>query len=207
MNFNDIESAWKKEPLENIDLPTNLGKIEQANLPVEKIKKNLKKELPLQIVTVILLGFLPYLLNKQSDMNFLIPFYLLYSVSVVICLLFTIKLYIHYKNFTIVALNTKDSLYEVYYNIRLFIETYKSFTYALVPFGLAFVIFIPFGLENDVFLKVIQNPDYTTKFIFSFIFLVIIFIILIWFMTEFHVKIFYGKHSNEIKKLIDELKE
>ena len=42
MDFNDLQSAWKNENTENVKLPTQLEKINSANMPLEIIKKNLK---------------------------------------------------------------------------------------------------------------------------------------------------------------------
>ena len=46
MDFNDIQNAWNNEKAENVILPSNLEKIQSANTPLDKIRKNLKNEKP-----------------------------------------------------------------------------------------------------------------------------------------------------------------
>jgi hypothetical protein len=45
MDFNDIQSAWDNDNNENVVLPNNLEKIQTANTPLDKIKRNLKTNL------------------------------------------------------------------------------------------------------------------------------------------------------------------
>ena len=44
MDFNDIQSAWNNENTKNVVVPTQLEKVQKANTPLDKIKKNLKNE-------------------------------------------------------------------------------------------------------------------------------------------------------------------
>ena len=44
MDFNDIQNAWNNEKTENVVVPNNLEKIQSANTPLDKIKRNLKRE-------------------------------------------------------------------------------------------------------------------------------------------------------------------
>ncbi|MCI9844407.1 hypothetical protein [Flavobacterium pectinovorum] len=204
MDFNDIQNAWNNEKTENIVLPDNLEKIQSVNTPLDKIKKNLKKELIIQIVSIVLVGVIPLCIDLKY--SFLLAYYLLYAVSIIISIFFIIRLNIYYKNFTDIATTTKDNLYEIYYNIRLFIEAYKSFTYALFPFGLFYMFLIPLGKKSGKLLNLILNTNQESAAVI-FILIIFVFMILMWFMTEGHTKLFYGKYAKEIKKVIDELKE
>jgi hypothetical protein len=49
------------------------------------------------------------------------------------------------------TLNTKDSLYETYFDVRLNMELYKTFTFALTPYG---NVFIGFALYAKPDLKI-----------------------------------------------------
>ena len=80
MDFNDIQSAWKNENTENVTLPTHLDKINSANMPLEKIKKNFRKEFFYQIIAIIFIGFVPIIYNIPATA--IAPFYLLFSIFV-----------------------------------------------------------------------------------------------------------------------------
>ncbi|WPO79909.1 hypothetical protein [Flavobacterium sp. KACC 22761] len=204
MDFNDIQNAWNNEKTENVVLPNNLEKIQSVNTPLEKIRKNLKKEFIVQIVSMILIGIIPLVIELKY--SFLLAYYLLYALSIVISMVFAVRLYMYYKNFANVAATTKDNLYEIYYNIRLFIETYKSATYTFFPFGLFYMFLLPLGKKSGKLLNLVLNSNQEYVAVI-FILIVFVFMILIWFMTEGHTKLFYGKYAKEIRKVIDELKE
>ncbi|KAF2515351.1 hypothetical protein EYY60_02370 [Flavobacterium zhairuonense] len=204
MDFNDIQNAWNSEKTDNVVLPDNLEKIQSVNTPLDKIRKNLKKECIVQLVSMILVPIIPLIIDLKY--GFFLAYYLLYAVSIIISVGFTIRLYMYYKNFANVAATTKDNLYEIYYNIRLFIETYKSCSYTFFPFGLFYMFLLPLGKKSGKLLNLIlnSNKEYVAVI---FILIVFVFMILMWFMTEGHTKLFYGKYAKEIKKVIDELKE
>lgn len=204
MDFNDIQSAWKNEKTENVALPTHLDKIKSANMPLEKIKKNLKNELIIQVLVMVLIGLIPLTIDMKY--SFLLAYYLLYAVSIIISIYFTIRLYLLYKNFTNIGATTKDNLYEIYYNIRLFIETYKSFSYAFFPFGLFYMFLLPLGKKSGKLIKFISEANQENVAL-VLILIIFVFMILMWLMTEGHTKLFYGKYAKEIRKVIDELKE
>ncbi len=204
MDFNDIQNAWNNEKTENVVLPNNLEKIQSVNMPLDKIRKNLKKEVIVQAVSMILVPIIPLIIDLKY--GFFLAYYLLYAVSIIISIGFTIRLYLYYKNFTNVATTTKDNLYEIYYNIRLFIETYKSCSYTFFPFGLFYMFLLPLGKKSGKLLNLVlnSNQEYVAVIV---ILIVFVFVILMWFMTEGHTKLFYGKYAKEIRKVIDELKE
>jgi hypothetical protein len=204
MDFNDIQSAWKNEKTEKVSLPTHLDKIKSANMPLEKIKKNLKNELIIQVLMMVLIGLIP--LSIDMKYSFLLAYYLLYAVSIIISIYFTIRLYLLYKNFTNIGATTKDNLYEIYYNIRLFIETYKSFSYAFFPFGLFYMFLLPLGKKSGKLIKIILDANQENVALIL-ILIIFVFMILMWLMTEGHTKLFYGKYAKEIRKVLDELKE
>ncbi|OXA81820.1 hypothetical protein SAMN05444397_105339 [Flavobacterium aquidurense] len=204
MDFDDIQNAWKNEETKNVVLPNNLEKIQSVNMPLDKIRKNLKKDLIAQIVSVVFVGIVPLIIELKY--SFFLAYYLLYALSIVILISFTIRLYVYYKNFTDVATTTKDNLYEIYYNIKLFMETYKSATYTFIPFGLFYMFLLPLGKKSGKLLNRILDANQENVALIV-VLIIVVFMTLMWLMTEGHVKLFYGKYAKEIKKVIDELKE
>ncbi|MBF4492614.1 MULTISPECIES: hypothetical protein [unclassified Flavobacterium] len=203
MDFNDIQNAWNNEKTENVVLPNNLEKIQSANTPLDKIKKNLKNEFIYQILSIVFIGFIPILCNFPQ--KGIVLFYLLYSLFTAVSLYYLIKLYLFYKRLGSIELKTKDSLYETYFDIRLNMELYKTFGFALTPFLILYLIGlfyfqlskIPGFLSNEI--TNYQLAVLASVVIFTMLFMGI--------MLEWWVQKFYGKYAKEIKKVIDELKE
>ena len=203
MDFNDIQNAWNNEKTENVILPDNLEKIQSANTPLDKIRKNLKKEFFYQISTIILMGFTPLMYHFPEKM--IIPFYLLFSLFVAVSIYYLVKLYMFYKRINNITLKTKDSLYETYFDVRLNMELYKTFGFALTPFMILFLIgyiYYQFPQKPGVTIETFTTGQLTA--IFSAIIFCVLFMGI---SLEWWVHKFYGKYAKEIKKVIDELKE
>ena len=203
MDFNDIQNAWKNEQTENVVLPNSLEKIQSANTPLDKIKKNLKNEFIYQIISIVLIGLVPLILHFPA--KGVVLFYLLFSLLVAVSVYYFIKFYFFYKRLNTITLKTKDSLYETYFDIRLNMELYKTFGFALTPFLILYLI----GLFYYEFSKIPGFfEDEFTNYQLGGLFSIVVFCMLFMGIAlEWWVYKFYGKHAKEIKKVIDELKE
>ncbi|MBP4138040.1 hypothetical protein [Flavobacterium geliluteum] len=203
MDFNDIQNAWNNEKTENIILPDNLEKIQSANTPLDKIRKNLKNELIYQAISVILIGFVPYIFHFEQ--KFIMPFFLLFGMFTAVCVYYLLKLYFFYKRLNNTALKTKDNLYETYFDIRLNMELYKTFGFALTPFLVLFlVVFVYYKASKSANFSMLQFSNAEIISVFSVVVFTILFMGLV---LEWWVHFFYGKYAKEIKKVIDQLKE
>lgn len=200
MDFNDIQSAWNNDKSDNVTLPSNIEKLQSANLPLDKIRKNLKKEFILQIISIVLIGFAP--LKYKFPENAIAPFYLLFSIFVAVSIYYLVKLYLFYRRLNKTTLNTKDSLYETYFDIRLNMELYKTFGFALTPFLILFLI-------GTMYFQLPKGSDlFTSNSHLIVLFGVVIFVILFMGLSlEWWVHHFYGKYAKELRKVLDQLKE
>ena len=200
MDFNDIQSAWNNNKPENVVLPTNLEKLQSASLPLDKIRKNLKKEFIYQILSIVFIGFAPFM--YKFPQNAFAPFYLLFSIFVAISVYYLVKLFLFYKRLNKTSLNTKDSLYETYFDIRLNMELYKTFGFALTPFIILFLIGVLYFQLPKAFNLFTSNSHLIS------LFGVVIFAILSMGLSlEWWVHHFYGKYAKELRKVLDQLKE
>ena len=200
MDFNDIQSAWNSENTKNVVVPTQLEKVQQANTPLDKIRKNLKNEFIYQGLAIIFTGFVPTLYKFPEEA--ITQFYLLFSLFVAVSAYYLIKLFVFYKRLNKTALNTKDNLYETYFDIRLNMELYKTFGFALTPFMILFLVgVLYFKLPNaaTLFTDSTNSIVLFVSVLFSMLFMGI--------ASEWWVHFFYGKYAKEIRTVLDELKE
>jgi hypothetical protein len=200
MDFNDIQNAWNSENTEKISFPSNIEKLQTANTPLDKIRKNLRNEFIYQVVSIVFIGFVPFLDGFPEQATTL--FYLLFSLFVAVCAYYLIKLFVFYRRLNKTALNTKDNLYETYFDIRLNMELYKTFGFALTPFLILFLVgFLYFELPNGVTLFTNSSNSIVlfVLVLFSMLFMGV--------ALEWWVHFFYGKYAKEIRTVLDELKE
>lgn len=203
MDFNDIQNAWNNEKPENVILPKNLEKIQSANTPLDKIKKNLKTEFYYQIISIIFIGAIPLIIDIPSKITFF--YYLLFSLFVAVCVYYLTKFYLFYKRLNKIALTTKDSLYETYFDIRLNMELYKTFGFALTPFLVLYLLGFNYCMVSKI--PGFSDHEFSNGQLIGF-FLTVVFVVLFMGISlEWWVHHFYGKFAKEIRKVIDELKE
>lgn len=204
MDFNDIQSAWDNDKPQNVKLPSTLEQLKSAQTPLDQIKKNLKNEFYYQFISIALLGLIPFIL-PDFPMSAIVPFYLLFAIFVAVCVYYLIKLYIFYKRLGKTTLNTRDSLYETYFDIRINMELYKTFGFALTPFIVLFTVgFLFYQLPNAGGLL---SGDINNMALAILFFSVITSILTMGLALEWWVKFFYGKYADELKKVINALKE
>lgn len=203
MDFNDIQNAWNNEQSENVTLPKNLEKIQSANTPLDKIKQNLKKEFIYQILSILFIAILPLVLHFPDTMTKI--YYVLFSIFLAVCVYYLVKLYLFYKRLNAITLRTKDSLYETYFDIRLNMELYKTFGFALTPFLILYLI----GLFYYEFSKIpgFEMHEFNNYHLAGLLSIVVFVMLFMGISLEWWVHHFYGKFAKEIKNVIDELKE
>jgi hypothetical protein len=203
MDFNDIQNAWNNEKTDNVVVPDNLEKIQSANMPLDKIRRNLRKELLGQVFALILIGLLP--VHSEFPERFTGPFYFIYGIIIAISIYYLAQLFLFYKRLDKVTLKTKDSLYETYYDVRLNMQLYKTFTFVLAPFFMIYLVgYIIFRIPNSI---EIFNGNFPHGKLALIVAVLVVTILLIGLLTEWWVRHYYGKYAKEIKKVIDELKE
>jgi len=203
MDFNDIQNAWNNEKTENVILPNNLEKIQSAHTPLNQIKKNLKNEFVYQIISIVFIGLVPLFYRFPS--KGMILFYLLFSLFTAVCVYYFVKFYVFYKRLNTIALKTKDNLYETYFDIRLNMELYKTFGFALTPFLILYLI----GYLYFEFSKIpgFISKEFTNYQLITLFSIVVFSMLSMGIALEWWVHKFYGKYAKEIRKVIDELKE
>ncbi|MDA6068180.1 hypothetical protein NJT12_00985 [Flavobacterium sp. AC] len=203
MDFNDIQNAWNNEKTENVVLPDNLAKIQSANMPLDKIRRNLRHEFLWQMVFIIFFAFIPFIYAFEPKIAKI--YYLFFSIFIAVCIYYFAKLYLFYKRLNNITLKTKDSLYETYFDVRLNMELYKTFGFAVTPFSILFLI----GFFYTKFSKTpaIQIVDVSDSELISVLLMIIFSILVMGVFLEWWVHYFYGKYAREIRKVIDELKE
>ncbi|MBV7531825.1 hypothetical protein [Chitinophaga sp. sic0106] len=207
MAFDDLQSLWNSDKSDDsIAIPANLEKLKSASLPVDNVRKQLKKEFFVQLVAMIVIGFVPSMLTFNAYLVF--PFYLMYFIFLLIGGYFFAKLYLFYKNISNTALTSKDNLFAVYYDIKLSIELYKAFTYCLLPF---MVVFMGMIIANDKNISpnamLNHSATITRTQVLTILGLLLLTILLLATMTELYVNAIYGKSAKQIKKLLEEFKE
>ncbi len=196
MNFDDIKKSWDKQEVSSPKLTEESLVLSINRLPLDKIRKNTLKDIILQSVCVVLIAFFPATYNMPQENRFL--FYAIYCLFAVVSFYYIIKMIIFYRISSSFEMNSRDSLYEVYFSVRMYVQLYENFCFSLAPFVLFFIpFFIGFSIDKIGLL-------------FTNIFFVIYFVLVcigIGFFTKYWIKRLYGRYLKQIKITLDLFKE
>lgn len=205
MNFDDLKTAWNNEQDTAVKIPDSVGKLKSAYTPLGQLRHKMKVEFYAQIVAVLLIAFTPQLASFGSSLY--LPFYALYAIFFSLSAYYLAKLFIFYKKIDLNNLNTRDSLYETYYELKLNIEVYKSFSYSLFPFAFIFGAMLILNMKNGKLIKAAIENGLNDQQILWFTISFIVMMAIVTLITEVYVARQYGRFAKKLKNIIDELKE
>ncbi len=199
MNFDDIKKSWQEQDASNPTMDIKELSIKESNLPLEKIRNNVKKEIWIQLVSVFFVAFTPRFFSiNESRIG---GFYLFYALFVLISLYYIFKMYLFYRKSAKLELNSKDSIHESYYSIKMYIQLYEAFCYSLFPFC---VLFLLITTSNKKLTMILSGELTSILEVSVFVFLMFV---LIHFMLRYWIKKFYGQYLAQIEMTLGELKE
>lgn len=205
MNFDDIKSVWNSEEEDHVVVPSCVQQLKTLQLPIEKIRTNMKWEFYLQLLTLIFFGFCPRYTYFSPAL--VVPFYAVYFVAVIISVYYFSKFQLFYERLGTGVLRSKDHLYELYYEARLSIEMYKSFAYTLIPLALIGVALHMASTQNEkqqvIFQAALIHQWVAVLLVGLFLFAML----MIMLVTELWVRFYYGRYLKQIKIVLDEFKE
>lgn len=166
MNFEDLKTEWDKEPEKEVNVPENLDRLGKSKLPIELIKKNMRYEFWSTIIGTFASAFLPQIFNIRQ--SFYATYYILYAFYCTLAVYYFYEFYKFYKILNNYSGNSKDTLYEIYYEIRLKIETYRTYGYSLTPYVIASIalIFLDFKSAKDANISDILAKNYLSTLLF-----------------------------------------
>lgn len=202
MNFDDMKSRWDKEPSGDVKIPQQTTLLGKAKHPVDQLKRNMRAELWTQTAAIVIMAFYPMMFHLDASLNNY--YYLVYALFVVISGYYIIGFYRFYKQMHNYASDTRDSLLELYYELRLSMERYKSFGFLLLPFA---NIMIGLKFYSNQLQKGIPMDSFPDKTLYAMLLIVIAEVLLMMWALHTWVNRFYGKYARQIKSVSDELKE
>lgn len=207
MNFDELKQAWQEESAGELHLPHEMEQLKSALSPIGKIKKNMKFEMYFQMIGIVILGFYPIVYQLNSYLSN--AYYMVYALLVLISVYYIWKFKLLFNFINQTMLNSKDNLYELYYEIKVNIEMYKSWCFATIPFGSLLTLILVFGV-----FKIDQKPHLWQQIsegispeMWVIVISLVVFNIMVLTTLYFWIKYFYGKHLKQIKLLLQELKE
>lgn len=201
MNFDQLKEQWNNED-GNVNIPDNIEQLKESKHPIEKIQKSMKKEFPMQVIAVILIGFFPFQLGFPTSQY--IIYYISYTMMVVISTYYLYGFYKFYKQTELYTGNTKNSLWKIYHELRLNMERYQSFGFLLLPH---FLVTIGLAIYNVLEKKGKSLSELTNTSQAALILAVLIGTLSVVVSVILWTKYFYGRHAKQLENILNEMDE
>lgn len=200
MNFDKMKDEWNNNEALSSEITAEVLKVKEAQTPIDKIRRQMKHEFKYQILSLIIMAFVPKLFNFSSDVN--ITYLVYYGIIVAFCTHYFYKFYNFYKHSYDLSLDSRKNLLWFYYEMKLNIELYKALNYIIIFIILSFCATALFITKDNLLQKLLIKMPMIYLAINAFITILIIGII-----TEFWARFYYGKHIKNLKVIIDSLDE
>ncbi len=202
MNFEKLKSEWKRDEINDQDIPKSVKTLKKSMHPLEQLKRNMKLEFYFQILGIIGFVFFPYIFKLQESLQSV--YFMAYSMLVVVSTYYLYSFYKFYKTVHQYEMDTKNSLIYLYYDLRLYMEKYKSFWFLMIPYGL---ICLALFAVNKHLVKGKSFDLFVNEKILWLSLCLMIFTGIVMLVMTMWINFFYGKYIKQIKIILDELSE
>lgn len=204
MNFDELKKEWDEQIIDEKELNPQLDKMEEAHLPIDNIRRKMKKEFYVQLGSMILVFFLPKIFNFNEKETFVFIFF--YGLAAAFTFYYFYKFFKFYKHSYNLTYNSTRNLTWFYYELKMNIELYKAFTYILIFITISALFVFTSIVNGNNFLSFFTFHPEDTKHSWALInFIIYILIALV--ITEVYPTIVYGRPLKQVKKVLDELDE
>ncbi|WP_407483734.1 hypothetical protein [Elizabethkingia meningoseptica] len=206
MNFDQLQEQWNKEPQNIPEFPEKLDKIKEARNPIDKVRSNMKKDLIVQSVLVVLIAFFPFLKTGKWDSQLITMFSVFYVLMLCFMLYYGLKFYRFYKESYNLAYDSRKNLMWFSYELRLFIELYRALTFIMMFLGMAFGLYWGAHYRGPSERTLVDETNY---FILLGIVLLIMIILLgvVIVFAEVFIRTAYGRYLKKINTILSQLDE
>ena len=190
MDLENLKQVWDKEKIESVP-EISLEKQKEIHTPLEMIRKNMRAEFWISVVSFSLWAMMLPLMGKNTEQTYLLV--ILVFIALTITGYYYLKFYVFYKKLNTKNLNTYHNILDLRYELVLNSELYKSFNIVFVP--------IMLGLYSTLYL---HNKESNIIF---FIILFLTFCVILYFIGKYWMYESYGKHIMKISKIVAEIKD
>jgi len=188
MDLENLKQVWNEEKIESIP-EISLEKQKEIHTPLEIIRKNMRAEFWISVVSFSLWAIMLPLMGKNTEQIYLLV--ILVFIALTITGYYYLKFYTFYKKLNTKSLNTYHNILDLRYELVLNSELYKSF----------YIVFIPIGLCLYTILYLHDKETNLTIFAIKSL----IFGVVFYFGGKYWLYEKYGKYIQKISKIVAEI--
>jgi len=200
MNFDQLKDEWNNNDTQHQEISEDMLKLKEARTPIDKIRKQMKQEFILQVLSLAVGVFVPTIFGFSTSLKS--TYFVFYGIVVAFCTYYFYKFYRFYKHSYDLSIDSRKNLLWFYYEMKLNVELYKALTYIIGFIMISFCATALFLTKNDLLARILEKLSLTYIVLNAFITILIIGV-----LTEVWARFYYGKHIKQIEVIIDSLDE
>ncbi|MCA6068116.1 hypothetical protein JI747_013050 [Chryseobacterium sp. RG1] len=198
MNIDELKNAWNGDDSFEEVPEISIEQAKKINLPLEKMRKNMRKEFWYTLVVFIFSFFVVAICNAPLKFKFYVL--VLVASMAFVTIFFFSKFFKLYKELSNPALQTYDALNDLLMQFNLNKQYYLSFYVSFIPFLVCEIILV---IEVIPWMREL-NLVYILMILIGF---VVVGGSLVYLSGKRWFEKFYGKHIRQIENLLIELKK
>ena len=188
MDLENLKQVWNEEKIESIP-EISLEKQKEIHTPLEIIRKNMRAEFWISVVSFSLWAMMLPFMGKNTEQTYLLV--ILVFIALTITGYYYLKFYIFYKKLNTKNLNTYHNILDLRYELVLNSELYKSFYIVFIPIGLClYTILYLHDKETNLTIFAIKSLIFGMAFYFG---------------GKYWLYEKYGKYIQKISKIVAEI--
>lgn len=200
MNFDELQKQWNTQPEQDVKLTDDLHKLKEANLPIDKVRKTMKKDFFFQLTSIPLLLTFPYFSSIPSEKE---P--ILWWIILCICVTILIPmmyLFRFYKKSYKMEYSSLKNINWFYYNYKFSIDLFKIYSYIILTLMVMFLGVLFLGNVEPEKLAQIQT---SSTFYITIVILLAVYVGVCFLLLTLWINLLYKKPLMQLKEILDEL--
>ncbi|CAD7812338.1 hypothetical protein CHRY9390_02498 [Chryseobacterium aquaeductus] len=199
MNIDDLKNAWNEDVSDETP-EISIENKNKINLPLEKIRKNMRMEF-WSTIAILIFGFaVVWIPVPEAPFKFKFYLTVLLASMVIVISFFFSKFFKLYKDISNPMLKTYDSLKDLMYQFDLNKQYYLSFMLSFVPFLVCELIIVVEFLPHREPLSDLHIAVTVISALALGLFGLLL-------LGKYWYRIFYGRYVQQIENLLNELRK
>lgn len=207
MNFEDIKQKMDMQNMDDLVIPNRIKALKKTQLPIQKIRRNIKSELITQIAIILFLFAIPHFIEINPVAKGM--YFILVFITSMITTTYLIRMNDFMKQTSKLSLSTKEVLLKTVFELRLTLEVYKTAIISgslLLPVIAFLLIKGRKSVDESAFLAIITFDIPFEKIILYIIGYVLI-AVLIFIITGWWSDALYGTYAKDLKNTLEKMED
>lgn len=205
MNLDNIKSKMDSDNMDDYTIPQSIIELKTTQLPLQKVRRNLRNEILIQILVFICLFTIPNFWEMNEIAKGL--YFVLLFITTLITTTYLLKMSTFLKRNADISPNSKQVLINIIHELNLTLEVYKTAIVSgslLLPI-LVFVVFTGKAKFEETLLYDLITFNISFNHLILYIVGYLLISILIVYTTNWWTNYLYGKYIKSIEKTLDEI--